>query len=273
MLKKTAGKRIPENERRKDDIRQMGDHRLKGLVLRCIEDKSDNRLNAKEVVDWLRKAKILKIEWKRAVALQRKPNQPLTLKIITLGEAATGKTCIIKRFVSHRFDDKVLPTIGLDTRLTNIKVYGRQFRLQVVDTAGLETFSSVPLSYLRDAVGVLLVFDVTNRRSFENSIPEMLDLIHRGDDIDDKKMILVGNKADEDDKRQVTRRQAEKFAADLGVLYFETSAVSGQNIQNVFEEITKVIYITTDLTNTIVRDALVLHDSPQATTRSRCTRC
>lgn len=246
----------------------MGDHRLKGLVLRCIEDKSDERLNAEEVVDWLQKAKMLKIEWKRAVALQRKPNQPLTFKIITLGEAATGKTCIIKRFVNHRFDDKVLPTIGLDTRFSIIKVYGRQFQLQVVDTAGLETFSSVPPSYLRDAVGVLLVFDVTNRHSFE-----MLNLIHPGDDIDDKRMILVGNKADKDDRRQVSRRQAEKFAANLGVLYFETSAVTGQNIQKVFEEITKVIYITTDLTNTIVKDALVLHGSPEATTRSRCTRC
>lgn len=273
LKKKTAGRRIPETERRKDDIRQMGDHRLKGLVLRCIEDKSDERLNAEEVVDWLQKAKMLKIEWKRAVALQRKPNQPLTFKIITLGEVATGKTCIIKRFVEHGFDDTVASTIGFDIRFSNIKVYGRQFQLQVVDTAGLEAFSSVPPSYLREAVGVLLVFDVTNRQSFEKSIPEMLNLIHPGDDIDDKRMILVGNKADEDDRRQVARRQAEKFAANLGVLYFETSAVTGQNIQKVFEEITKVIYITTDLTNTIVKDALVLDGSLQATTRSRCTRC
>ena len=247
----------------------MGDHRLKELVLRCIEDKSDERLNAEEVVDWLQKVKMSKIEWKRAVTLQRKPNQPLTLKIITLGGAATGKTCIIEQFVNHCFDDKALPTLGLDTRLTNIKVYGRQFRLQVVDTVRLEAFSSVPFSYLRDAVGVLLVFDVTDRRSFD-SIPKMLGI---NDDIDDKTMILVGNKADEDDRRQVTRRQAEKFAANLGVLYFETSAVTGQNIQKVFEEITKVIYITTDRTNTIVKDALVLHGSPEATTRSRCTRC
>ena len=271
--KKTAGRRIPEKERRKDDIRQMGDHRLKGLVLRCIEDKSDERLNAEEVVDWLQKVKMSKIEWKRAVTLQRKPNQPLTLKIITLGQAATGKTCIIEQFVNHSFDDKAKPTIGLHPRFTNIKVYGRQFRLQVVDTAGLETFSSVPFSYLRDAVGVLLVFDITNRWSFENSIPEMLNLIHPGDDIDDKRMILVGNKADKEVRRQVTQREAEKLAANLGVLYFETSAVTGQNIQKVFEEITKVIYISLDLTNTIFKDALVLHGSPQATTRSRCTRC
>ena len=274
MLKKTAGRRIPENERRKDDIRQMGDHRLKGLVLRCIEDKSDERLNAKEVVDWLQKAKMSKIEWKRTIVPQRQPNKPPNLKIITLGEAATGKTSIINRFVNDCFDDKVVPTIGVDTRFTNIKVYGRQFRLQVVDTAGLETFSSLPSSYLREAVGVLLVFDVTNPRSFTNSIPEMLKLIHPGDDTDDKRMILVGNKADAEDQRKVTRRQAEKFAANLGVLYFDTSAVTGQNIRKVFEEITKVIYITSDLTNPTAKDALVLSGLQKETpTSSGCGQC
>ena len=274
MLKKTAGRRIPENERRKDDIRQMGDHRLKGLVLRCIEDNSDERLNAEEVVDWLQKAKMSKIEWRRTIVLQRQPNKPPNLKIITLGEAATGKTCIIKRFVNDCFDDKVIPTIGLDIRFTNIKVYGRQFSLQVVDTAGLETFSSLPSSYLREAVGVLLVFDVTNPRSFFNSIPEMLKLIHPGDDTDDKRMILVGNKADAEDQRKVTRKQAEKFAANLGVLYFETSAVTGQNIRKVFEEITKVIYITSDLTNLTAKDALVLSGLQKETpTSSGCGQC
>ena len=252
----------------------MGDHRLKGLVLRCIEDKSDERLNAKEVVDWLQKAKMSKIEWKRTIVPQRQPNKSPNLKIITLGEAATGKTSIIKRFVNDCFDDKVVPTIGVDTRFTNIKVYGRRFRLQVVDTAGLETFSSLPSSYLREAVGVLLVFDVTNPRSFINSIPEMLKLIHPGDDTGDKRMILVGNKVDTERRREVTHDEAEEFAANLGVSYFETSAVTGQNIQKVFEEITKVINITSELTNRpTVKGTVVLKGSQKRTTRSRCKRC
>ena len=271
MLKITDGRRIPENERRKDDIRQMGDHRLKGLVLRCIEDKSDERLNAKEVVDWLQKAEMLKIERKRTIALQREPNQPPELKIITLGEAATGKTCIIKRFVDNCFHEKVVATIGIDYCCRNISVYGTEFRLNVVDTAGQERFLSLVRSYLRDAVGVLLVFDVTDKSSFEEGIPKMLELIHPEDDM---RMILVGNKADAEDRRKVTRKQAEKFAANLGVLYFETSAVTGQNIRKVFEEITKVIYITSDLTNPTAKDALVLSGLQKETpTSSGCGQC
>ena len=279
MLKITDGRRIPENERRKDDIRQMGDHRLKRLVLRCIEDESDERLNAKEVVDWLQKVKMSKIKWERTIALQRKPNQPPTLNIITLGEAGTGKTSIINRFVNNCFDDKVAPTIGSDLRFTNMNVYGREFRLKVVDTAGLETFSSLPVSYLREANGVLLVFDVTDRWSFERGIlRKMLRCIDR----DEKRIILVGSKVDAEDEREVTREQAEEFAANLGVLYFETSALTGQNIQKVFEEIAKVIYITSDLTNPTVkevqdpewRDVVVLWDSPEKeTTSSWCTSC
>ena len=266
MLKITAGRRIPESERRKDDIRQMGDHRLKELVLHCIEDKSDKRLNAKEVVDWLQKVK----KWKRAIVLQRQPNQPPTLKIVTLGESETGKTCIIKWFVDNCFHDLVLPTIGVDICCRNVSVYGREFRLEAVDTAGLERYSTLVCFFLRDAVGVLLVFDVTNKCSFEKGIPKMLELIHPEDNM---RMILVGNKADAEDRRKVTRKQAEEFAAYLGVPYFETSAVTGQNIHEVFEEITKVIYITSELKSPIADNALVLQGSQKETTSGWCSLC
>jgi len=248
----------------------MGDHRLKELVLRCIEDKSDKRLNAKEVVDWLQKVKKTKIERKRTIELERQPNQPPTLKIVTLGQSATGKTCIIKRFINNRFHEKVVATFGVDYCYRNISVYGREFRLLVVDTAGHEKFLSLPPSYLRGAVGVLLVFDVTNKSSFEKGIPKMLELIHPDDDM---RMILVGNKADAKDRRKVTRKQAEEFAANLGVLYFETSAVTGQNIHKVFEEITKVIYITSDLIISITDNALVLQGSQKETTSGWCSWC
>ena len=270
MLKTTAGRRIPESERRKDDIRQMGDHRLKELVLRCIEDESDERLNAKEVVDWLQKVKKSKFERKRSIALQRQPNQPPTLKIVTLGESETGKTCIIKWFVDNCFHDLVLPTIGVDICCRNVSVYGREFRLEAVDTAGLERYSTLVCFFLRDAVGVLLVFDVTNKCSFEKGIPKMLEFIHPEDNM---RMILVGNKADAEDRRKVTRKQAEEFAAYLGVPYFETSAVTGQNIHEVFEEITKVIYITSELKSPIADNALVLQGSQKETTSGWCSLC
>ena len=251
-------------------------------MLRCIEDKSDERLNAKEVSDWLQKAEMIKIESKRTIALPRGPNQYPALKIITLGEAGTGKTSIIKRFVNNCFNDRVMPTVGFDFYSKKINVYGVEFSLYVTDTVGLETFSKLPRHYLRGAVGALLVFDITNRRSFKEGVPDMLKLID-GDDTDDMRVILVGNKVDKEDRRKVTRKEAEEFAANLGVLYFETSAVTGQNIQKVFEEITKVIYITSALTNPTVENAPAslhgsltlhtLHTMNTMNTSSWCSWC
>lgn len=251
MLKLTDGRRIPENERRKDDIREMGDHRLRGLVLRCIEDNSDKRLNAKEVVEWLQKEKSI-IERKNTIVQrrQRRTNYLPTLKIIPLGNSATGKTCIIQRFKDNCFpEEPTTPsTIGLDVFIKNITLNGKEFSLRIDDTSGQERFDSITSSFLRDADGFLLVFDVTNRQSFEQGIHRTKTLIdHHLDDC--ACTILVGNKVDAGDKREVTRKQAEELAANLGVRYFETSAKTGQNIETVFEELAKEIYNALDLSD------------------------
>lgn len=247
MLKLTDGRRIPENERRKDDLREMGDHRLRGLVLSCIEDNSDKRLNAKEVVEWLQKEKSI-IERKNAIVQRRAPNYPPTLRIIPLGNSATGKTCIIKRFKDNCFPDCITATVGLDVFIKNITLNGKKFSLRIDDTAGQERFDSMTSSFLRDADGVLLVFDVTDSESFEQGIAKTKTLIdHHLNDW--ACTILVGNKVDAGDKREVTRKQAEELAANLGVRYFETSAKTGQNIQTVFEELAKEIYNALDLSD------------------------
>ena len=248
LLKITDGRRIPEKERRKDDIRQMGDHRLRGLVLRCIEDKSEERLNAKEVVDWLQKEMSI-IERKNTIAQRRTRNRQLpTLKIIPLGEPATGKSSIISRFNDDSFPERIVPTIGSVEFRKNITLSGKKFTLRIVDTAGQERFHSITPSFIRDADGVLLIFDVTDRKSFKNGIPRMKKLLDSYLD-DSASIFLVGNKVDAEDKREVTRKQAEELAANLGVRYFETSAKTGQNIQKVFEELAKEIYNALDLSD------------------------
>ena len=248
LLKITDGRRIPEKERREDDIRQMGDHRLKGLVLHCIEDKSEERLNAKEVVDWLQKEMSI-IERKNTIAQRRTRNRQLpTLKIIPLGESATGKSSIISRFNDYSFPERIVPTIGPVEFRKNITLNGKKFTLRIDDTAGQERFDGITASFIRDADGVLLIFDVTDRESFTNGIPRMKELlVHYLDD--SASIILVGNKVDLEDEREVTRKQAEELAANLGVRYFETSAKTGQNIQKVFEELANEIYNALDLSD------------------------
>ena len=248
MLKIADGRRIPENERRKDDIREMGDHRLGGLVLHCIEDKSEKRLNAKEVVDLLQKEKSI-IERKNTIAQRRTRNkQHPTLKIIPLGESATGKSSIISRFNDNSFPERIIPTIGFAECRKNITLNGKKFTLRIDDTGGQERFNSITSRFIRDADGVLLIFDVTDRDSFKNGIPRMKKLLDRYLD-DSASIILVGNKVDAGDKREVTRKQAEELAANLGVRYFETSAKTGKNIQKVFEELANEIYNALDLSD------------------------
>ena len=248
MLKITDGRRIPERERREDDIRQMGDHRLKGLVLHCIEDKSEERLNAKEVVDWLQKEMSI-IERKNTIAQRRTRNRQLpTLKIIPLGQSATGKSSILSRFNDDSFPERIVPTIGSVEFRKNITLNGKKFSLRIDDTAGQERFDGITSSFIRDADGVLLIFDVTDWVSFKNGIPRMRELlVHYLDD--SASIILVGNKVDVEDEREVTRKQAEELAANLGVRYFETSAKTGQNIQKVFEELANEIYNALDLSD------------------------
>ena len=248
MLKITDGRRIPENERRKDDIRQMGDHRLNGLVLRCIEDKSDERLNAKEVVDWLQKETSI-IERKNTIAQRRTRNSQLpTLRIIPLGNSATGKSSIICRFNDNKFPELIVPTIGSAQCDKEITLNEKKFSLRIDDTAGQEVYHGISPLFIRNADGVLLIFDVTERDSFKNGIPRMKKLLDRYLD-DSASIILVGNKVDAGDKREVTRKQAEELAANLGVRYFETSAKTGKNIQKVFEELANEIYNALDLSD------------------------
>ena len=117
-----------------------------------------------------------------------------------------------------------------------------------IDTAGQERFHSIPQNLLREADGVLLVFDLMNRaRTFNEGLPKMLELV-KNNGIDYTSLILVGNKADAE-KREVTRAEAEEYAQELGVRYIETSAKTGQNIEQLFEEIAREIYDTLDLSD------------------------
>ena len=245
----TDGRLIPEIERRRKDIRKMGEHRLKEIVLCCIEDDSNKRPSAKEVADWLQRRKSI-IEQKKVIARRGKPCRPPKLKIVPLGESGTGKTCIIKRFKDNSFTEVEPDTIGQEIHERNIALHGKDFCLQVFDTAGQEIFHSIPQTFLRGADGILLVIDVTKRESFEKEnggVPAMLEFANDYK-TDYTSVILVGNKVDAKDHK-IFRVEAEEYARKLGVRYFETSAKTGKNIEEVFQEIARDIYDTLDLSD------------------------
>merc|ERR1712136_628019 len=140
-------------------------------------------------------------------------------KLVFLGERAVGKTSVITRFMYDTFDNNYQATIGIDFLSKTMYLEGRTVRLQLWDTAGQERFRSLIPSYIRDSTVAVVVYDITNVNSFQQTSKWIEDVrAERGTDV---VIILVGNKTDLSDKRQVSIEEGEKKAKDLGVLFIE----------------------------------------------------
>merc|ERR1712130_1037925 len=153
---------------------------------------------------------------------------------VFLGDESVGKTSIITRFMYDHFDDSYQATIGIDFLSKTMYLEDRVLRLQLWDTAGQERFRSLIPSYIRDSSVAIVVYDITNKTSFLNTHKWIEDVREeRGDDV---VIMLVGNKIDLSDHRQVTNEGEEK-SNQLGVMFMETSAKSGDNIKSLFRKV------------------------------------
>ncbi|KAJ8266949.1 hypothetical protein GJAV_G00136520 [Gymnothorax javanicus] len=150
-------------------------------------------------------------------------------KLVFLGEQSVGKTSLITRFMYDSFDNTYQATIGIDFLSKTMYLEDRTVRLQLWDTAGQERFRSLIPSYIRDSTIAVVVYDITNLNSFQQTSKWIDDVrTERGSDVI---IMLVGNKTDLADKRQVTLEAAERKSRELNVMYIETSAKSGHNIK------------------------------------------
>lgn len=151
-----------------------------------------------------------------------------------------GKSSLLKRYTEDLFLDTINQTVGVDFYVHFLEVEpGIRVKLQFWDTAGQERFRSVTRSYYRNSVGGLLVFDITNRASFDHVKEWHAEVWER---VQPYKVlfVLVGQKSDSD--RAVSREEAEKLAGQLGVPYLETSAKTGQNVREAFETLGRRVY-------------------------------
>ncbi|KAJ1731634.1 GTPase Ryh1 [Coemansia biformis] len=156
-------------------------------------------------------------------------------KLVFLGEQGAGKTSVITRFMYDTFDTTYQATIGIDFLSKTMYLEDRTVRLQLWDTAGQERFRSLVPSYIRDSSVALVVYDITNRDGFAQT-SKWIDIVHaeRGDDV---LIVLVGNKTDLSDARQVSTEEGERKARDLNVMFMETSAKAGHNVKALFKKI------------------------------------
>ena len=159
-------------------------------------------------------------------------------KILLLGDSSVGKTCFLMRYTDNTFQEIHMSTIGLDYKLKNVQLDdGKMVKIQIWDTAGQDRFRSITKNYYKGAHGIILIYDITNQKTFEN-VKNWINQIK--EEVSNKvTIILVGNKIDDEDHRVVSTEQGEKMAKDFGLMFFECSAKSGVNIDSTFNELVK----------------------------------
>ena len=155
-------------------------------------------------------------------------------KIILIGSSGVGKSSILQRYIQKVFSDSYSCTIGVDFFMKSIDIGDKSIKLQLWDTAGTEKFRSITTGYYRGANAAFVVFDLTSKASF-NSLNEWIENYYKYSNPDsEKNVVLIGNKSDLVDKREVTEEEIENFAKDNNIMYFETSAKDGKNIDECF---------------------------------------
>ncbi|MBN3301417.1 RAB8B protein, partial [Amia calva] len=131
-------------------------------------------------------------------------------KLLLIGDSGVGKTCLLFRFSEDAFNTTFISTIGIDFKIRTIELDGKKIKLQIWDTAGQERFRTITTAYYRGAMGIMLVYDITTEKSFEN-IKNWIRNIEEHASSDVERMIL-GNKCDMNDKRQVSKERGEKVS-------------------------------------------------------------
>ncbi|XP_027606070.1 ras-related protein Rab-10-like isoform X1 [Pipra filicauda] len=170
---------------------------------------------------------------------------PLLVKIVMAGESCVGKTSIVRRYTEPDSPPAGTPatsylaTIGIDFKVKLVMINDTRVKLQIWDTAGQERFHTLSTSYFRGAQGFVLVYDITNLKSFQSITMWMQDIYEKaGDEVD---VILLGNKCDKESERVVPKQKGEKIAWEYGIPFFETSAKDNVNIEHAFSLLTKEI--------------------------------
>ncbi|PAA50080.1 hypothetical protein BOX15_Mlig028542g2 [Macrostomum lignano] len=161
-------------------------------------------------------------------------------KLVLTGCSSVGKTSLLHRFMDDEFLTVGIPTIGVDFRIKQVNIDGQQVKLQIWDSAGQERFQALTRQYYRNASALCVVYDVTDYTSFERVADWLAEFELYG--CTGAPKYLVGNKNDlPEARRQVPRQQAEEFANRRGLIFFETSARTGEHVQDMFLGIAEVL--------------------------------
>lgn len=161
-------------------------------------------------------------------------------KCIVIGSSGVGKTSLITYLAQGSFDENTKPTINIDFQSVVLDIDGQDIKMNIFDTAGQEKYTSITRTYYRDAKCVLLVFDVTDKESYDDANKWFHEISQYCDP--NAIILFVGNKTDEVNSRVITAAEAELYAKSRDVNYIETSAKNGFNVKEAFCRIAAEAY-------------------------------
>ena len=164
----------------------------------------------------------------------------MIFKIVLIGDTSVGKTNILSKYLSNEFDPDSKATVGVEFGTKNFKIENNIVKVQIWDTAGQERYRSITNAYYKGAKGSLLVYDITNPKSFENLDKWLSDLKTNGDE--KISIVLLGNKSDLESERKITLEQGKEKAEFYKLAFMETSALNGNNIEKAFNELITDVY-------------------------------
>ena len=166
-------------------------------------------------------------------------SEEVVIKMILLGDTDVGKSNLALKYIKDEFHEDFLGTIGIEFMETIVEINKTKIKIQIHDTAGQERFRAIAKSFIKDADGILFVFDITNKSSFQG-------LKHWISDSNDNakstcKKVILSNKIDLEKDRKVPVEMFKKFCENEKIKGFETSAKTGQGVKQAFEELAKLI--------------------------------
>mmetsp|Transcript_20454 Transcript_20454/g.47836 ORF Transcript_20454/g.47836 Transcript_20454/m.47836 type:complete len:210 (-) Transcript_20454:230-859(-) len=154
------------------------------------------------------------------------------IKLLLIGDSGVGKSCLLLRFSDDAFNTSFITTIGIDFKIRTVELDGKRCKLQIWDTAGQERFRTITTAYYRGAMGILLVYDITDEQSFSNIRNWMRQIEQHASDSVNK--VLIGNKCDMVEKKKVDTARGQALADEFGVKFFETSAKNNIMVEQAF---------------------------------------